>query len=980
MRPTCTYCARKHLAQALILMQEAVQGYPEHRWLAIGHLAEAADELLKIHPEMAHKIRRERKRYESNWTDTGHVTVMELIVEVGTLDMQLSVAPSYAGKHAIQRAPRVNKHPEQPIYQKPNGELTSTPPFSIPTIPTPPHPDFKELGIQCYHYYNGGHHRYSAFRHDGWLCALDHSEEFFTIEKTIEGRYWKIRVDQNGVDQNGVNKNAVQQPIASPEETPRTGDGFALEPWSKERIEATYPRGPVTPNTAINLYAAANQVVPQADEWPTFDTVVAVFKALRGDHKDRTFVITHGSRGVRISDPSAPLAFGVTLGTEKRIYKHDQLPYPGTWVVTPEERLTAPGQRPGPIVERPVEAYRREQAAKAYRAEVPPGYHLAPMTTAYPGGPNILLVRDVSGGPRAEQGLPAAPSGECPPCIQAYDDQVYTLLNNALNDGREYVGTVIILTTLSNFHPSYSLVSVILEQAHALALGGRRVLLVVHRGCDVKDLPPLPPEIILLPLLPVVPWHPDEIREDQVVQFARFFERFLSGTTALGAIDIITHDVMFQAAYVTLAKAIHDLRERAYVCWFHMAHSSVGERPDNKQVDTAGPQVTGFTVWPIWYRCTLPPGHHLLVLNHSDRIHFHKYYRCGYDSKALDVTQLPEAHIHTLLNPRDIRPFLRMTPTAAWLTTRYGLHLADVTVLFPVSMTRIRDKRLHLVIQMLGALKRMGLTVRLLIPTAHANGDGFVTGVAYVKEHALKEGLIVAPDDTPIARPLTGVPGIDLTRVEAALPYSTVEVSPAAQELMEAQLDFITRMGVAPLTTEDRDRAARDAAFVGRPGAEDTNRDPGPEVILTCSVLPDTRANGLDADTIRSLWGVTNVFMLPSISEAGSLILLEAALAGCVLVLNQSLPALHDYIPLNKAIWVPWGSIKGPGEELKPEHIAQYAEGIWSQATGNLRRQMMQKHSLESYAVALGEILDGYTADPDGHDEGYVETTNTDKE
>ena len=64
LRPGCTDCVRKHLAQAVILLNEVMTGYSEdphvHRWLALGHLAEAADEALKDHPQLAEQIRKIR--------------------------------------------------------------------------------------------------------------------------------------------------------------------------------------------------------------------------------------------------------------------------------------------------------------------------------------------------------------------------------------------------------------------------------------------------------------------------------------------------------------------------------------------------------------------------------------------------------------------------------------------------------------------------------------------------------------------------------------------------------------------------------------------------------------------------------------------------------------------------------------------------------------------------------------------------------
>ena len=37
-------CTLKHLGTAYVLMQESLQGHPVHRYLAVGHLVEAARE------------------------------------------------------------------------------------------------------------------------------------------------------------------------------------------------------------------------------------------------------------------------------------------------------------------------------------------------------------------------------------------------------------------------------------------------------------------------------------------------------------------------------------------------------------------------------------------------------------------------------------------------------------------------------------------------------------------------------------------------------------------------------------------------------------------------------------------------------------------------------------------------------------------------------------------------------------------------
>ncbi len=77
-------CARKHLAQASILMMEAKQGYPLHEWFAMGHMAEAGDELLLDFPELATEIRTHRKLYEDNRDYP--VPIEELIEAITELD------------------------------------------------------------------------------------------------------------------------------------------------------------------------------------------------------------------------------------------------------------------------------------------------------------------------------------------------------------------------------------------------------------------------------------------------------------------------------------------------------------------------------------------------------------------------------------------------------------------------------------------------------------------------------------------------------------------------------------------------------------------------------------------------------------------------------------------------------------------------------------------------------------------------------
>lgn len=79
---TCLDCVRKHLAQASVLLDETALGYPHHRWLAAGNLAEAERESRHLYPELAATIRRERLAVMRSHEEALTVDLEELIRQV----------------------------------------------------------------------------------------------------------------------------------------------------------------------------------------------------------------------------------------------------------------------------------------------------------------------------------------------------------------------------------------------------------------------------------------------------------------------------------------------------------------------------------------------------------------------------------------------------------------------------------------------------------------------------------------------------------------------------------------------------------------------------------------------------------------------------------------------------------------------------------------------------------------------------------
>lgn len=66
VRKICLDCCLKHLGQALVLMLESQKGYENHRYIAMGHLAEAEDECVGEYSDMAKSIRETRLSFQNN--------------------------------------------------------------------------------------------------------------------------------------------------------------------------------------------------------------------------------------------------------------------------------------------------------------------------------------------------------------------------------------------------------------------------------------------------------------------------------------------------------------------------------------------------------------------------------------------------------------------------------------------------------------------------------------------------------------------------------------------------------------------------------------------------------------------------------------------------------------------------------------------------------------------------------------------------
>jgi hypothetical protein len=85
MRETCLFCVSKHIAQSVVLVNEATTGYPLHIWFAIGHLAEAETECVSKYYEFAQSIRKVRLALMGQDGTFKHTELVDLLKEARNL-------------------------------------------------------------------------------------------------------------------------------------------------------------------------------------------------------------------------------------------------------------------------------------------------------------------------------------------------------------------------------------------------------------------------------------------------------------------------------------------------------------------------------------------------------------------------------------------------------------------------------------------------------------------------------------------------------------------------------------------------------------------------------------------------------------------------------------------------------------------------------------------------------------------------------
>lgn len=442
--------------------------------------------------------------------------------------------------------------------------------------------------------------------------------------------------------------------------------------------------------------------------------------------------------------------------------------------------------------------------------------------------------------------LPLQPGTTPPPGCSSCEEKKTALVETQAK-AQEYTKRIVIMTALTDFNPSYSLTSVILDHARMFSDNKKQLIQIwVMQTC--KDIPAdLPNNVEVRAIIPAVPFKEDVVDEKGAELLKNAILREL---LALGSADIFTHDLLFQSWFVTFAKAIHEIGGVPHFRWWHIAHSapSPQARPLNLQNN------------PAFYRYILPEGHRLICLNEALKKGFAEHYFCFAD------------RIDVIPNVRDPRTLWPCAPRLSQFISAWSLATVDIVQVYPVSSTRLREKGVHHLIRTFAELKKQGRTVRLVIVNPHANG---------------------------------------------------AEAKKIIRELLELAND-------TGLKVED--------------------------YCFTSHVFPDMATTGLPSAWVQMLFQFSNLFLFPTISEASSLVLGEAILAGAFPIVNGNVP------PLKNTEFRTWDWLLNhdePPTETDARGVAgKVKEALHSEWHGAYKRRLLQAQSLDAVRPLLVKLLE----------------------
>lgn len=271
---------------------------------------------------------------------------------------------------------------------------------------------------------------------------------------------------------------------------------------------------------------------------------------------------------------------------------------------------------------------------------------------------------------------------------------------------------VAILTTLRDFNPSYSLVSVIKDQLEMHVRHSFNVTLFTLVGFK-GEVPEGVTVKAVLPAITLEPYkgigYPKTWKED-VSAVREVLEKELKDYD-----NIITHDWVFIDTYIPYNIGLREANLKGkQFHWIHSAPSPRKELTDNPHAN----------------RYTLPKNSKLIYLNHDKALHLAEMYG----------TVL--SNVRVIPNSLDPRTFWGLSEFTSGLIDKYDLLNADIISVYPLSTPRMVDgKQIEAVIRIHAELKKLGYKTRLIIPNAHANAEEDKKKIQSMEDYGKQHGI-----------------------------------------------------------------------------------------------------------------------------------------------------------------------------------------------------------------------------------------------
>lgn len=298
-----------------------------------------------------------------------------------------------------------------------------------------------------------------------------------------------------------------------------------------------------------------------------------------------------------------------------------------------------------------------------------------------------------------------------------------------------------IIAALSDGDPTYSLTSVIADQCKILDIGGIKYTLYVNENFNFSKIGVLD-EIPIKAEMPIGTLEQDIINNELSMSISSWLSSKIHNI-------FITHDLMFQAWFITHNDAIRDVISKKTAKWLHWQHSGPGSAHNE---------------FPAFLRTSLAPQSIYVLPDESELQIFAESLRCSTDN------------VYVCYNPLDLLEYHRISnPIKKILRDRRSLD-SDIMQLFPFSTPRWRPKGVHKVISIFGEFKRLGYKISLILANAHPNGNKI--HIEEISKLISDEGI----SDETIITSEYGLDGLDKEDIKSLFCITDIFVFPSVSE------------------------------------------------------------------------------------------------------------------------------------------------------------------------------------------------------